>query len=77
LRSTKAVAVNAALPEPLARAAWAEIIAPELFHQLLVAMDDALAAFDLGLAVESPSGVCSSVQKLTSLFLSRIVGSHL
>jgi hypothetical protein len=38
-------------------------------------MDGAIAALDGGFAVESPSGACSSVQKLKSWFLRRMFAS--
>jgi len=38
-------------------------------------MDDAVAALDGGFAVESPSGACSLVQKLTSWLLPRMFAS--
>jgi hypothetical protein len=44
----------------VARAAWAQVVTPELLEQLLVAMDHAQAALDPGLAVESPSGAYAS-----------------
>jgi len=50
----------------LARIARAGIVAAELLDQFFVAIDEARSAFDLRLAVESPSGVCSSIQKLWS-----------
>jgi hypothetical protein len=68
----KAFAFEAALLKALARAAGARIIAAELFDKFLVAVDDAVAALDGGLAVESPSGACSSIQKLKSWFLRAI-----
>jgi len=39
-------------------------------------MHDALAALDGGFAVESPSGVCSSAQKLKSWLLRRMFASY-
>jgi hypothetical protein len=69
LRSTKAVALQAALLITPARAAGARVIAAKLFDQFLVAMDDTLAALDGGFTVEIPSGACSSIQKLNSWFL--------
>jgi hypothetical protein len=75
LRSLKAAAFEAAFPEAAARTARARIIPPELFDQFLVAANDPRAAFDLRLAVESPSGVCSSAQKLKSRFFVRMATS--
>ncbi len=49
--------------KPAARAAGAGVAAAEFFHQLLVAMDNAQAALDLGFGVENPSGACSAAQK--------------
>jgi hypothetical protein len=62
----KAAAFNAALFEAFARTAWAWIVATQLFDQFLVTVDDAMTTFDRGFAVESPSGVYSSLQKLNS-----------
>jgi hypothetical protein len=62
----KAVAFTAAALEPLAGAAGAEVVSPQLFDQFLVAVDNAVAALNGGFAVESPSGACSSIQKLKS-----------
>jgi len=50
----------------LAGIARAGIVTAELLDQLLVAVDDTRAAFDLRLAVKIPSGACSSIQKLWS-----------
>ena len=57
------------------RAADARIVAAELFDQLLIAVDNAMAALDAGLAVESPSGVCSLAQKQSSWSLRRMIAS--
>jgi hypothetical protein len=62
----KAALLEAAPLEALAGAAGAQIIAAELLLQLFVAMDYAIPAFHAGLAVQNPSGVCSSAQKLKS-----------
>lgn len=62
----KASAFEAAFLEALAGATRTWVVATELFDQLFIAVDDADAAFDLRLAVESPSDVCSSAQKLKS-----------
>jgi len=40
-------------------------------------VDDAIAALDGGLAVESPSGACSSIQKLKSVLLQAMAASCL
>jgi hypothetical protein len=71
----KAAVFEAAFLEALARTAGAGIVMPELFDQFLVAVNDAMATLDGGFAVESPSGVCSSVQKLASLSVRRIFAS--
>jgi hypothetical protein len=55
----KVAAFEAALFEFFARTAGAEIVAPQLFHQFLVTMDEPVASLDGGFAVENPSGVCS------------------
>jgi hypothetical protein len=71
----KAVAFEATAVEPLARVARAQVVTAQLFDEVLVAMNDAMAALDGGFAVESPSGACSSIQKLTSLFLRAMTAS--
>lgn len=38
-------------------------------------MNETIASLDVGLAIESPSGVCSSPQKLRSCVLRRMVAS--
>jgi len=45
--------------EPFARAARAGIISFQFLDQFLVTVNHAVAALDLGLAVENPSGACS------------------
>jgi hypothetical protein len=62
----KASSLEAALLVPFAGAARTRIISPELLEKLLIAVNNAIAAFDFRLAVESPSGVYSLVQKLKS-----------
>jgi hypothetical protein len=62
----KAVAFEAAILEPLAGTAGARVFPPQLFDQLFVAMDKTVPTFDGGFTVESPSGACSSIQKLKS-----------
>ena len=62
----KASAFEAALLEALAGAAGAWVVTAELFDQFFVAVDDTDATLDLRLAVESPSDVYSSAQKLKS-----------
>jgi hypothetical protein len=71
----KAVAFKAAFLETLARSAWAWIVAAQLLDQFLVAMDEAKTALNAGFAVESPSGACSSIQKLKFWSLRRMVAS--
>ena len=73
----KPAAFETASLEALARPARARVIAAELLDEFLVAMDDAIAALDPGFAVESPSGVCSSAQKLKSLILVRMASSSI
>ena len=65
----KGLAFKAAALEAFAGAAGAGIVAAELFDQFLVTVNDAVTALDGGLAVESPSGACSSIQRLKSWFL--------
>jgi hypothetical protein len=49
--------------KPAARTARAEVVAPELLDQLLVAVDDAVAASHPGLAEGTPGAVYSCAQK--------------
>jgi hypothetical protein len=62
----KASAFETAILESLSRATGALIVTAEFLDKFLVAMHDAIAALHGGFAVESPSGVCSSIQKLKS-----------
>jgi hypothetical protein len=41
-------------------------LSAELFQTFLIAVDHAITAFDAVIAVKIPSGVCGSLQKLTS-----------
>jgi hypothetical protein len=66
LRSTKALAFKTAFFEAAPGSTGAWIVATELFDQLFILADNALTALDLSFAVENPSGVCSSTQKLKS-----------
>jgi hypothetical protein len=71
----KVTAFEAAFLEAAAGTARARIVAPKLFDKFLIAGDHARTALDVRLAVESPSGVCSSAQKLKSWFFTRMATS--
>lgn len=71
----KAFAFDAAFFETLPRATWARVVTTKFFDQFFVAANDTVAALYGGFAVESPSGVYSSTQKLKSGCLVRIVAS--
>jgi hypothetical protein len=71
----KAPLCQAAILEFAPRTARTWIVTTQFFEQFLVAMDDAQAALDVGLAMENPSGACSSFQKQWSSSLVRMVSS--
>jgi hypothetical protein len=75
LRSTKAIAFDAAFLKSPTRLARARIVTAQLFDQFFVAMNNAMTALYVRLAVESPSDVYSSTQKLKSLSLLRMIAS--
>ncbi len=61
--------------EALSGTTRARIVTAKFFDEFFVAADDAMATLYGGFAIESPSGVYSSTQKLKSRFLVRIVAS--
>jgi len=64
----KATAFQATLFESFSRSAGARIVATELFDQLLRAVNNPFTTSDPRLAVKTRSDVCSSIQKLKSLW---------
>jgi hypothetical protein len=66
LRSTKALPFEAAFLKAATGPAGAWIVAAELFDQFFILTDNAITALDVRLTAKSPSGVCSSIQKLKS-----------